>query len=94
VQRPGGPGGGARGLAGAGNGVERLISSRNPEQFRARVSDTFRSERWTGKPRSCSLAHRISTCLIGPSSMVRDARAGTLYVTEIFTGRMIQIPGQ
>lgn len=36
----------------------------------------------------------ISTCLIGPSSMVRDARTGTLYVTEIFTGRMIQIPGQ
>jgi DNA-binding beta-propeller fold protein YncE len=35
----------------------------------------------------------ISTCLIGPSSMVHDDKTGILYVTEIFTGRIIQIPG-
>lgn len=34
----------------------------------------------------------ISNCLIGPSSMVYDQRTGTLFVTEIFTGRIIQIP--
>ena len=33
----------------------------------------------------------ISTCLIGPSSMVLDEKTGILYVTEIFTGRIIQI---
>lgn len=35
----------------------------------------------------------ISTCLIGPSSMVRDEKTGTIYISEIFTGRIIQIPG-
>ena len=35
----------------------------------------------------------ISKCLIGPSAMVRDSRKGVLYVTEIFTGRIIKIPG-
>jgi hypothetical protein len=34
----------------------------------------------------------ISNCLISPSSMVMDQKTGTLYVTEIFTGRLIQIP--
>ncbi|MEK6336862.1 MAG: ScyD/ScyE family protein [Acidobacteriota bacterium] len=34
----------------------------------------------------------ISNCLISPSSMVRDK--DNLYVTEIFTGRIIKIPGQ
>jgi hypothetical protein len=34
----------------------------------------------------------ISNCLISPSSMVRDK--DNLYVTEIFTGRVIRIPGQ
>jgi hypothetical protein len=34
----------------------------------------------------------ISNCLIGPSSMVYDKKTATLYVTEIFTGRIIQIP--
>jgi hypothetical protein len=34
----------------------------------------------------------ISNCLIGPSSMVYDQSTGTLFVTEIFTGRIIQIP--
>lgn len=33
----------------------------------------------------------ISNCLISPSSMVLDKKAETLYVTEIFTGRLIQI---
>jgi hypothetical protein len=34
----------------------------------------------------------ISNCLISPSSMVRDG--DNLYVTEIFTGRIIKIPVQ
>ena len=34
----------------------------------------------------------ISNCLISPSSMVRDG--DNLYVTEIFTGRIIKIPAQ
>ncbi|MDX6612328.1 MAG: hypothetical protein QOD75_1514 [Blastocatellia bacterium] len=34
----------------------------------------------------------ISNCLIGPSSMVLDEKAHTLYVAEIFTGRVMQIP--
>jgi hypothetical protein len=34
----------------------------------------------------------ISNCLISPSSMVRDG--DSLYVTEIFTGRIIKIAGQ
>jgi hypothetical protein len=34
----------------------------------------------------------ISNCLIGPSSMVYDQKTETLFVTEIFTGRIIQIP--
>jgi len=34
----------------------------------------------------------ISSCLISPSSMVRDK--DDLYVTEIFTGRIIKIPGE
>jgi hypothetical protein len=29
---------------------------------------------------------------MGPSSMVYDQRTETLFVTEIFTGRIIQIP--
>jgi len=33
----------------------------------------------------------ISNCLISPSSMVRDK--DNLYVTEIFTGRVMRIPG-
>jgi hypothetical protein len=33
----------------------------------------------------------ISNCLISPSSMVRDK--DNLYVTEIFTGRIMRIPG-
>lgn len=38
----------------------------------------------------------VVTCgpLIGPSNMVRDAKTGTLYITSIFTGLIIQIPGQ
>jgi hypothetical protein len=36
----------------------------------------------------------ISNCLISPSSMVRDDKTATLYVTEIFTGRIIRITGQ
>lgn len=38
----------------------------------------------------------VVTCgpLIGPSHMVRDAKTGTLYITSIFTGLIIQIPGQ
>ena len=35
----------------------------------------------------------ISTCLIGPSNMERDDKTSTLYITEIFTGRIIKIPG-
>lgn len=35
----------------------------------------------------------ISTCLIGPSNMVRDDKTGTLYITSIFTGQIIRIPG-
>lgn len=34
----------------------------------------------------------VSNCLISPSSMVRVD--GNLYITEIFTGRIIKIPGQ
>lgn len=34
----------------------------------------------------------ISNCLIGPSSMVLDEKSQTLYVAEIFTGRLISIP--
>jgi hypothetical protein len=33
----------------------------------------------------------ISNCLIGPSSMVLDENSQTLYVIEIFTGRLIKI---
>jgi hypothetical protein len=33
----------------------------------------------------------ISNCLIGPSSMVLDEKSQTLYVIEIFTGRLIKI---
>jgi hypothetical protein len=33
----------------------------------------------------------ISNCLIGPSNMVRDEKTGTLYITSIFTGRIIQL---
>jgi hypothetical protein len=38
----------------------------------------------------------VVTCgpLIGPSNMVRDEKTGTLYITSIFTGAIIQIPGQ
>lgn len=38
----------------------------------------------------------IATCapLIGPSNMVRDDKTGTLYITSIFTGSIIQITGQ
>lgn len=36
----------------------------------------------------------ISNCLIGPSDMVRDDKTGTLYITSIFTGRIIKITGQ
>ena len=36
----------------------------------------------------------ISNCLIGPSNMVRDEKTGTLYITSIFTGQIIQIAGQ
>ena len=35
----------------------------------------------------------ISNCLIGPSNMERDDKTSTLYITEIFTGRIIKIPG-
>jgi len=36
------------------------------------------------------------TCepLIGPSNMVRDDKTGTLYITSIFTGAIIQVSGQ
>jgi len=33
----------------------------------------------------------ISNCLISPSSMALDKKTGTLYVTEIFTGRLMRI---
>jgi hypothetical protein len=38
----------------------------------------------------------VVTCgpLIGPSNMVRDDKTGTLYITSIFTGAIIRIPGQ
>jgi hypothetical protein len=38
----------------------------------------------------------IATCapLIGPTNMVRDDKTGTLYITSIFTGSIIQITGQ
>ena len=36
----------------------------------------------------------IPTCpLIGPSNMVRDEKTGILYITEIFTGRIIKLAG-
>lgn len=36
----------------------------------------------------------ISTCLIGPSDLVRDEKTGTLYIVSIFTGQIIKITGQ
>lgn len=36
----------------------------------------------------------ISSCLIGPTDVVRDEKTGTLYITSIFTGQIIQITGQ
>jgi hypothetical protein len=36
----------------------------------------------------------ISNCLIGPSDMVRDEKTGTLYITSIFLGQIIQMNGQ
>lgn len=35
----------------------------------------------------------ISTCLIGPSNMARDEKTRTLYIAEIFSGRIVRIPG-
>lgn len=34
----------------------------------------------------------IADCLISPSSMTYNAKSKTLYVTEIFTGRVVTIP--
>jgi hypothetical protein len=34
----------------------------------------------------------VADCLISPSSMTYDAKTRTLYVTEIFTGRVVTIP--
>ncbi len=48
-----------------------------------------RLQRW---PSPAGPATPLSTCLIGPSSMVLDAKTGTLYITEIFTGRVVQLP--
>jgi hypothetical protein len=38
----------------------------------------------------------IVTCgpLIGPSSMVREDKTGTLYITSIFTGTILKLTGQ
>ena len=36
----------------------------------------------------------ISSCLIGPSDLVRDEKTGTLYITSIFTGQIIVLTGQ
>lgn len=38
----------------------------------------------------------VVTCgpLIGPSSMVRDDKTGTLYITSIFTGTILKLAGQ
>lgn len=33
----------------------------------------------------------VPACLIGPSNMVRDEKTGTLYITSIFTGQIIQL---
>ena len=36
----------------------------------------------------------ISTCLIGPSDLVRDQKTGTLYIVSIFTGQILALAGQ
>lgn len=33
----------------------------------------------------------LATCLISPSSMAYDQKTGTLYVTEVFTGRIVTL---
>lgn len=34
----------------------------------------------------------VANCLISPSSMVLDRKTGTLYITEVFTGRIVTLP--
>ncbi len=36
----------------------------------------------------------ISSCLIGPSDLVRDEKTGTLYIVSIFTGQILALAGQ
>ena len=33
----------------------------------------------------------LATCLISPSSMAYDQKTGTLYITEVFTGRIVTL---
>jgi hypothetical protein len=35
----------------------------------------------------------IANCLITPTSMVRDEKTGSIYITEIFTGRVVRLNG-
>ena len=33
----------------------------------------------------------LANCLARPTAMLRDARSGTLYVTELLTGRIVAL---
>ena len=36
----------------------------------------------------------VSSCLITPTSMVRDSRSGDIYITQIGTGQVVKLNGQ